>query len=146
MFHVVTNCCRHGPLRYPYETHNLEQYLCYESQMISTSCFLQQNGCSNCWHWLSSCTCIFKWPYDIRIFKRIKTFLINVTCLFFQQFGVPKVHACMIILSVDARLYISNWTAAVSVHVFGSRYMYMYFEKVNIFLYIMQHLDTSGTS
>ena len=29
--------------------------------------------------------------------------LINVTCLFFQQFGVPKVHACMIILSVDAR-------------------------------------------
>ena len=27
------------------------------------------------------------------------------------------------------------------------RYMYMHFEKVNIvFLYIMQHLDTSGTS
>ena len=27
------------------------------------------------------------------------------------------------------------------------KYMYIYFEKVNIiFLYIMQHLDTSGTS
>ena len=38
--------------------------------------------------------------------KIIKTFIINVTCLFFQQFGVPKVHACMIILSVDSPLFI----------------------------------------
>ena len=37
-------------------------------------------------------------------FKRIKTFLVNVTFLF-SIFGVPKVHACMIILYVDARIY-----------------------------------------
>ena len=42
---------------------------------------------------------------------------------------------------------ISNWSAAVSVPVFGSRYMYMHFEKVNVvFLYIMHHLDTFRTS
>ena len=31
---VVTNCCRHGPVWYSNETHNLDQYLCYKSQMI----------------------------------------------------------------------------------------------------------------
>ena len=73
---VVTNCCRHGPVWYSNETHNLDKYLCYKSQMISTSCFLQYNGCNKCWHWLSSCTSsIFKWPYDKSIFKIIKTFL-----------------------------------------------------------------------
>ena len=92
MFHVVvvTNCCRHGPVWYPNETRNLDQYLFYKSQKISTSCFLQWNRYSKCWHWLSSCTCIFKWPYDKSIFKRIKTFLINVTCLFFNSLVFRK--------------------------------------------------------
>ena len=63
----VTNSCRHWPVWYPNETHNLDQSLCYKSQMISTSCFLQWNGCSKCWHWLSSRT--FKWPYDKSIFN-----------------------------------------------------------------------------
>ena len=49
----------------------------------------------------------------------MKTFLINVTCIFFQYFGVQKVHARMIILSVDARLYILNCSAGV--HVFGKK-------------------------
>ena len=38
---VVTNCCRHGPVWYPNETHTLDKYLCYKSQMVSTSCFRQ---------------------------------------------------------------------------------------------------------
>ena len=39
--------------------------------------------------------------------KELKPFqLMYVTCLFFQYFDVPNVHACMIILYVDARLYI----------------------------------------
>ena len=55
MFHVVVvmNCCRHGKLKtvwYPNETDTLVQDLCYKSQMISTSCFLQKNECSKCWH------------------------------------------------------------------------------------------------
>ena len=49
MFHVVvvTNCCRHGPVWYPNETHDLDQNLYYKSQMISTSCFLQENCVAN---------------------------------------------------------------------------------------------------
>ena len=44
---VVTNCCRHGPVWYSNETHKLDQYLCYKSQMISISCFLSRMGVAN---------------------------------------------------------------------------------------------------
>ena len=49
MFHVVviTNCNRHGPVWYPNETHNLDQYLCYKSQLISTFDFFSRMGIAN---------------------------------------------------------------------------------------------------
>ena len=52
MFHVVvvSNSCRHEPVWYLNETHNLDQNLCYKSQMISTSqhlVFFNRMGVAN---------------------------------------------------------------------------------------------------
>ena len=44
---IVTKCCRHGPVWYSNETHNLDKYLCYKSQIISTFGFFSRVGVAN---------------------------------------------------------------------------------------------------
>ena len=79
-------------------------------------------------------------PIDKSTFKRIKTFLINVTCLFSNSFVFRK---CTHLWSYYLWTRICTYWTDLQLYVYlERRYMYMYFEKVNIVFYSLWSILT----
>ena len=98
------------------------------------------------WNWFKMHFFLLRDPMT-KVFKKIKSFLINVTFLFFNSLVFRKcTHVWLYYLWT--RVYTFQIDLQLYVYIYlERRYMYMFFENVNFaLLYIMQHLDTSGTS